>query len=86
MNAFDITNGKLVPKLDIAHRTNKEPKDFAIYPMQTINISGQRTLVLYDSGAMGEAVRADLAEKVGMSIIDERPQSFTVAGGDVVNT
>ena len=72
--------------MDIAHKTNKEAKDFAIYPMQTINISGQRTLVLYDSGAMGEAVRADLAEKVGMSIIDERPQSFTVAGGDVVNT
>jgi hypothetical protein len=85
-NAYDISTGGLVPKEDVAHKTNPESKDYAIYPMQMINISGQRSLILFDSGAMGEAVKADLAERVGMSIIDNRPQSFRVAGGDIVNT
>ena len=85
-NAYDLTTGGIVPKQDVAHKTNKDSEDYAIYPMQTLNISGQRTLVLYDSGAMGEAVKAELAERVGMSVIDNRPQSFRVAGGGVVHT
>ena len=74
-NAFDVSCGKSVPKDDVTHKINPDYKEFAIYPMQMLNISGHRTLVLYDSGAMGEAICADLAEKVGMSIIDNRPQS-----------
>ena len=85
-NVFDVTTGNVIPKTDVAHKVNAESGDFAIYPMQTLNMSGHRVLVLYDSGAMGEAIKTELAEKVKMSIIDVRPQSFRVAGGDIVHT
>ena len=85
-NVFDVTNGGLIDKSEVLHRINQDSKEYAVYPMQILNISGHQTLVLYDSGAMGEAITADLANKVGMTIIDSRPQSFRVAGGAVVNT
>lgn len=85
-NVFDITNGCLIPKSDVAFKINKDSKDAAIYPMQLLNICGKQTLVMFDSGASGEAVNAELAEQVEMSIIDTRPQSFRVAGGGIVST
>ena len=83
---FDVSNGNTFPKEDVAHKINIESKDSAIYPMQILNIGGHNTLTLFDSGAMGEAVKAELAERVEMSIIDSRPQSFRVAGGSIVTT
>ncbi len=85
-NVFDVTSGAMIDKSEVLHRINQDSKEYAVYPMQILNISGHQTLVLYDSGAMGEAITADLANKVGMTIIDSRPQSFRVAGGAVVNT
>lgn len=85
-NVFDVTRGAMIDKSEVLHRINQDSKEYAVYPMQILNISGHQTLVLYDSGAMGEAITADLANKVGMTIIDPRPQSFRVAGGAVVNT
>lgn len=85
-NVFNVTNGNLIPKSDVSFKINKDSKDAAIYPMQLLNICGKQTLVMFDSGASGEAINAELAEQVEMSIIDTRPQSFRVAGGGIVST
>ena len=85
-NVFDITTGSQIPKSDVAHRILEDSENSAIYPMQHVDIAGQRVLILYDSGAKGEAIKTDIAEKVKMSIIDARPQSYSVAGGSIVHT
>ena len=85
-NAFDIKQGKCVPKSDVAFKTKPNSPNQAVYPMQIINLGGIHVQVLFDTGAMGECMKADIAEKLKLTVLDPRPQSFTVAGGDVMMT
>ena len=85
-NAFDVSTGQTIPKEDIAHKTRQAPQTESMYPMQTLDINGHHVLCLYDSGAKGEAIKTSVAEKLKFTIIDPRPQSFTVAGGGIVHS
>ena len=85
-NAFDIQTGKTVPKSDILFKTREDSGVMAIYPTQTLNLNGVNVQVLWDTGALGELVKKDIAEELKLTILDERSQSFTVAGGQVVHT
>ena len=85
-NVFDVSNGNTFPKTSVAHKISQDSKDKALYPMQLLNLGGQQVLVLYDSGAMGEAIQGDIAERLELTIVDSRPQSFRVAGGGIVSS
>ena len=86
LEAFDVETGKTIPKADITFKTKEDDGGLAIYPTQHLNLNGVKVCVLWDTGALGELVKRDIAEKLNLTILDERSQSFTVAGGQVVNT
>ena len=85
-DAFDINTGKRVPMSEVQYKTQKDHGSLAVYPTQTINIGGIPVTILWDTGAIGELVKEDIAEKLNLTILDARSQSFSVAGGDVVTT
>ena len=84
--AFDLDTGKTIPKADIIYKTKEDDGGLAIYPTQHLNLNGIKVNILWDTGALGELVKRDVAEKLNLTILDERSQSFTVAGGQVVDT
>ncbi len=85
-NAFDIQTGKTVPKTDVLFKTREDSGVMAIYPTQTLNLNGVLVQVLWDTGALGELVKKDIAEELKLTILDERSQSFSVAGGQTIHT
>lgn len=83
---FDVDSGQTIPKSDVLFKIRKDAGLMAIYPTQTLNLKGVPVQVLWDTGALGELVKQDIAEKLQLSILDEKSQSFSVAGGQVVHT
>ena len=84
--AFDITTGQTISKADVYFKTKQDSSSLSVYPTQIINLHGVHTQVLFDSGALGEMIKKDVAEQLKLSILDEQGQSYTVAGGQVVHT
>ena len=85
-DAFDINSGRRVPMQDVEFKTQKDHGSFAVYPTQTINIGGIPVTVLWDTGAIGELVKEDIAEKLNLTILEAKSQSFSVAGAQTVRT
>lgn len=85
-DAFDVNTGKRVHKKEIAYKLKKDEGEVGIYPTQILNIGGIPVHVLWDTGALGELVKEEIAEKLSLTVLDNSSQQFTVAGGDVKET
>ena len=85
-NAFDINTGKTVAKSDVYFKTRQDSASLSVYPTQVVNLNGTPVQILFDSGALGEMIKKDIAERLSLTILDEQSQSFTVAGGQTVHT
>ena len=84
--AFNLETGGTVLKSEVFFKTRQDSSCLAIYPMQTVNVKGEHVQILYDSGALGEMIKQDLAERLELTILDEKGQSYTVAGGQTVHS
>ena len=84
--ALDVSTGKTIPKTDVQYKTHADSPHRAVYPMQILNLGGIHVQVLYDSGANGEAIKADVAEKLNLTVLDARSQKIAVAGGNIIET
>ena len=83
---FDVSNGTTLDKDEVLHQIHPENSNDALYLMQMLSFNGKPACVLYDSGASTSAVKGCFAKEVGFSVIDERPQTISVAGGASINT
>ena len=72
--AFDTKNGSKVKPDEV----KKEPKNDCVYVFQLLNINSQDVLCFYDSGATGNLIKGDLAEKVGFKTVD--PENQRISG------
>ena len=85
-DAFNLTEGTLVPQQDILHKIHNETKHNPMYLLQTLSFAGTPVLTLYDTGASGECIKVEVAEKCKLAIVDPTPQYICVATGSVVPT
>jgi len=85
-NVFDVRTGKTIPSADVAHLIKTCKTSFAVYPTQMLNLGGHHVQVLWDTGAIGELVREEIASKLDLTVLDTNSQAFTVAGGSTVET
>ena len=85
-DAFDVNTGERLPKEEIAYRLKRDEGELAIYPTQVLNVGGIPVHVLWDTGALGELIKEEVAEKLSLTVLDGSSQHFTVAGGDVKET
>ena len=85
-DAFDVETGKTIPKTDVIFKIREDNGELAIYPTQLLNLNGVRVCVLWDTGALGELVKREVAEKLDLTILDNKSQSLSVATAQVVST
>jgi len=81
--AFDTVSGDYIsrPKM-----IRVESSDDTIYVFQMIRVGRHTGLVFYDSGASGNLVRGDFAERVGFKVLDPQSQLVGALGNTTMWT
>ena len=60
---YNVTDGSTIDKHDLLHKIQEESDcNDPLYLLQTLNIGGEPVLCLYDNGARGECIKANLAD------------------------
>jgi hypothetical protein len=59
----------------------RQSSDAAFYLMQMVQLRSAQVLTFYDSGANGNLVHGQLAESIGLHVLDSTPATVTVVGG-----
>lgn len=84
---YNVTDGSTIDKHDLLHKIQEESDcNDPLYLLQTLNIGGEPVLCLYDTGARGECIKANLAEKLQLQVEDPSPQFIKVASDKIVPT
>lgn len=90
-----VTTESNVPVIDTQTGTKSNNPDSSItkmctndafFLMQWIRIGKSRCLVMFDRGSNVNLIDGDLAEREGLKVIDSKPSSLRVVGGDQVST
>ena len=85
-DAFDVQKGTVFPSSEVAHKIQPEPELDPIYPMQILKIGEESILTMFDTGATNPVIKVDIAKKLKLKIIDDKPQYIQVASGSVIST
>ena len=54
--------------------------------MQTIKVGSYDTTILFDPGANVNLINGDLAQRVGLTVVSDKPQALNVVGGGLIRT
>jgi hypothetical protein len=64
----------------------RQSNDAAFCVMQTLRIHSTNVLTFYDSGANGNLICGEVADRSGLTVLDSRSAVVTVMGGGTVDT
>ena len=80
---FDTSSGSQVSKPDALKFSSRED---SVYIFQTLKVKDSEILCFYDSGASGPLIKGELAEKLGLKVVDPRSQLIGALGNSSMYT